>query len=134
MIHKISVATRARSEFIDITAKIDSAVRNSKISSGFCFVYVPHTTAAVTVNENADASVRADIIKALDRAIPIEAGYRHSEGNSAAHVKSSIVGSGITLIVEEGSLVLGAWQGVYFCEFDGPRQRTVLIKVTETKP
>lgn len=114
---------------IDITAAVQKAVREEKIESGFCFVYTPHTTAAVTINENADPDVPHDILTALDRAVPHHANYRHGEGNSAAHVKSSLVGASEWVIVENGRLVLGTWQAVFFCEFDGPRTRKVFVKI-----
>jgi len=125
----ISVKTRSRTEFVDITGEVSDSVGGSGIKNGICIVYVPHTTAAVTINENADPSVPADILMELNKRIPFEDGYRHMEGNSAAHVKSSLVGCSETIIVENGSLALGTWQGIYFCEFDGPRTRRVHVTV-----
>ena len=128
--HKtISVKTRSRTEFVDITGEVSDSVGGSGIKNGICVIYVPHTTAAVTINENADPSVPADIQMELNKRIPFEDGYRHMEGNSAAHVKSSLVGCSETIIVENGSLALGTWQGIYFCEFDGPRTRRVHVTV-----
>ena len=127
----ISVRTRSRTQFLDIKSEIHNAVRASGVKNGICVVYVPHTTAAITINENADPSVSADIQMELNKRIPFEDGYSHSEGNSAAHIKSSLVGCSETVLVEGGSLVLGTWQGIYFCEFDGPRTRRVHIAVIQ---
>jgi secondary thiamine-phosphate synthase enzyme len=125
---EISVQTTSRFEMIDITTAVQKAVDEEKVESGICLVYTPHTTAAVTINENADPDVPRDILAALDKAIPLNANYRHMEGNSAAHVKSSLVGASELVIVEKGRLVLGTWQSIFFCEFDGPRTRKVFIK------
>ncbi len=125
----ISLETRFRFEMIDITDSVQRAVRDAGISSGICLVYTPHTTAAITINENADPDVPRDILTALDRAFPLSADYRHAEGNSAAHVKSSLVGASEMVIIENGRLVLGTWQSIFFCEFDGPRTRKVLISL-----
>lgn len=125
---EITVQTHSRFEMIDITAAVQKAVREEKIDSGIGLIYTPHTTAAVTINENADPDVPRDILEALDRTIPLSAHYRHGEGNSAAHVKSSLVGASEMVIIENGSLVLGTWQSIFFCEFDGPRTRKVIIK------
>ena len=125
---EITVQTHSRFEMIDITAAVQKAAREEKIDSGIGLVYTPHTTAAVTINENADPDVPRDILAALDRTIPLSAHYRHGEGNSAAHVKSSLVGTSEMVIIENGSLVLGTWQSIFFCEFDGPRTRKVIIK------
>ena len=126
---EISVETHSRDEMIDITAAVQKAVREEKIEKGICLVYTPHTTAAITINENADPDVPRDILAALDRAVPLSANYRHAEGNSAAHVKSSLVGASELVIIENGRLVLGTWQSIFFCEFDGPRTRKVLISI-----
>jgi secondary thiamine-phosphate synthase enzyme len=126
---EISVETRSRVEMIDITAAVQKAVGEEKIEEGVCLVYTPHTTAAVTINENADPDVPRDILEALERAVPLRANYRHAEGNSAAHVKSSLVGASELVIVENGRLVLGTWQSIFFCEFDGPRTRKVFISM-----
>jgi secondary thiamine-phosphate synthase enzyme len=126
---EVSVETHSRVEMIDITAEIQKAVREEKIEKGICLVYTPHTTAAVTINENADPDVPRDILAALDNAIPLNANYRHMEGNSAAHVKSSLVGASELVIIEKGRIVLGTWQSIFFCEFDGPRTRKVIVKI-----
>ena len=125
---EISVQTHSRFEMIDITAAVQKAAREEKIESGIVLVYTPHTTAAVTINENADPDVPRDILAALDRAVPLSANYRHTEGNSAAHVKSSLVGASEMIIIENGRLALGAWQSIFFCEFDGPRTRKVMVQ------
>jgi len=126
----IDVRTRGRDELVDITDQVAQAVRESGVADGVATVYVPHTTAGVTINENADPSVVADLLAALDAAVPWRQGfYRHSEGNSAAHVKSSLVGCSVQVLVRDGELVLGTWQGIYFCEFDGPRSRRAVIAV-----
>jgi secondary thiamine-phosphate synthase enzyme len=131
MMKEISVKTSSRVELIDITHLVEKVVSESKIKSGLCIVYVPHTTAAVTINENADPSVRRDIIAELNKIVPFDDNYSHLEGNAAAHIKASIIGSSETILVNGGSLVLGTWQGIYFCEFDGPRNRKVIIKIIE---
>jgi len=125
----LDVETGSRSEFVDITAKVQAAARAEGPKRGVVHVYVPHTTAGVTINENADPAVTADITAALDRAVPWEAGYRHGEGNSAAHVKASMMGFSAHVPIEGGRLVLGTWQAVYFCEFDGPRSRKCYVQV-----
>jgi secondary thiamine-phosphate synthase enzyme len=114
---------------IDITGQIRDIIGEARIVSGLCYVFVPHTTAAVTINENADPDVPRDIISILDRLIPLHGPYRHGEGNSAAHVKASLMGASETVLIENGQPVLGTWQSVFFCEFDGPRIRKVLVKV-----
>ena len=128
-IQEFSVRTRSRTEFVDITGQVSKIVQESKVSSGMAIVFVPHTTAAVTINENADPSVQHDILADLNRLIPFAGPYQHTEGNSAAHIKSSLVGPSETLLIENGRPVLGTWQGVYFCEFDGPRTRKVWVKI-----
>ncbi|MRR16093.1 MAG: YjbQ family protein [Deltaproteobacteria bacterium] len=127
---EIAIRSRSRSEMIDITQFVQEAVREEKIASGMVLVYTPHTTAAVTINENADPDVPHDILAALDRIVPLSANYRHAEGNSAAHVKSSLVGASEMVVIENGRLVLGTWQAIFFCEFDGPRTRKVYISLT----
>lgn len=127
----LSVATHAPQELVDITAEIRAALRGAGVRDGVLVVVVPHTTAGVTVQENADPDVRADLLLALENAVPARAArgaYRHAEGNSDAHVKASLVGSSATLVVAEGDLLLGTWQGVFLCEFDGPRRRTVHLQ------
>ena len=130
---EISVQTNSRVQMIDVTSAVQKALNEEKIETGLCLVYTPHTTAAVTINENADPDVPRDILDALDRAVPLRANYRHMEGNSAAHVKSSLVGASELVIIENGHLVLGTWQSVFFCEFDGPRTRKLIIKFINTK-
>jgi secondary thiamine-phosphate synthase enzyme len=128
---KISLTTRMRSELIDITDRVRGAVDQTKVKDGICYVVMPHTTAAITVNENADPSVGRDVLKAMDRLIPWDTIFEHAEGNSPAHIKASIVGSDKAFIIENGILKLGQWQGIFLCEFDGPRQRDVFVKVIE---
>ena len=126
----IAVRTRSRDEFVDITADVADAVAESGVEEGVATVFVPHTTAGVTINENADPSVVTDMLAALDMAVPWRQDfYRHNECNSAAHVKSSLVGYAQEVLVSGGRLVLGTWQGIYFCEFDGPRSRQAIIAV-----
>jgi len=123
------VRTTQRDQFVDITSQVRDAVRESGLTSGCAVVFVPHTTAGVTINENADPDVVHDILKQLDEMVPWKQRfYRHVEDNSASHVKASLVGSSVTIIVEGGRLVIGTWQAVYFCEFDGPRPRQVHVK------
>jgi secondary thiamine-phosphate synthase enzyme len=130
---EISVRTNAQVEMIDITAAVETAVIEKNVLNGYCIVFTPHTTAAVTINENADPDVPRDIINALEKAVPQNAPYRHSEGNSPAHVKSSLVGASETVLIENSGLVLGTWQSIFFCEFDGPRSRKVFIKVVSSR-
>jgi secondary thiamine-phosphate synthase enzyme len=123
------VRTRQRSEFVDITESVRQALRRRGLKEGICVVYCPHTTAAITVNENADPDVVHDMLAWLGRAIPQEQrDFRHAEGNSDSHLKASLIGPSVTLVIENGDIVLGRWQGVYFCEFDGPRARTVQVQ------
>ncbi|RKY01439.1 YjbQ family protein [Candidatus Poribacteria bacterium] len=131
MIHTLTIRTKSKVEFVDITQQVREIVRKSGVREGVCYVYAPHTTAAVTINENADPSVVRDIIDALDRLVPQAARYSHLEGNAPAHIKSTLVGASEVILVEGGDLVLGTWQGIFFCEFDGPRTRRVLVKVVE---
>jgi secondary thiamine-phosphate synthase enzyme len=127
--HIIEIRTRAKEEFVDLTIELDRIVTAAGVASGVCVVAVPHTTAGVTVNENADPDVRADLLLTLRRIVPDTLPYAHAEGNSPAHVKAALVGSSVSLIVEGGRLKLGTWQGIFFCEFDGPRARNVWVKV-----
>lgn len=129
MIKKISVRTTECEQLIDITSKISQFVRESNISEGSVTIFIPHTTAAVTINENADPDVQHDLILALKRISPNLPEFRHMEGNSDAHTKSSIVGCSQDIIISDGKLLLGTWQGIYFCEFDGPRTRTAIIRI-----
>jgi secondary thiamine-phosphate synthase enzyme len=124
-----TVRTKKRNEFVEITEQVRQALAQSGIREGFGVVYCPHTTAAITINENADPDVVHDMLLWFERTVPKDQpGFRHSEGNSDSHIKASLVGSSATVLVEDGELVLGRWQGVYFCEFDGPRHRTVQVK------
>jgi secondary thiamine-phosphate synthase enzyme len=126
----LTIKTRAKTEFVDITSDVNRLLASAGSEvSGFCFLYVPHTTAAITINESADPSVKADILKVLNDIVPWEAGYRHQEGNSPAHIKSTLVGASEWITIENGRLVLGTWQGVFFCEFDGPRTRKVHVQL-----
>jgi len=125
-----TLQTRSRSEMIEITEKVQGFVTAEGIEDGMAIVYVPHTTAAVTINENADPDVKHDMLAKLGEMIPKEEPYYdHGEGNSDSHVKTSLVGSSVTVLIEGGKLVLGTWQGIHFCEFDGPRERTFLVKI-----
>jgi secondary thiamine-phosphate synthase enzyme len=125
----ISIRTSSRSDLKNITGEVAAVVSATGVSQGVCVVFVAHTTAGVTINENADPAVRDDIETALDRMVPWNGPYRHSEGNSAAHLKATLVGSSVTIPVSEGHLALGTWQGIFFCEFDGPRTRHVYVQV-----
>ncbi|MEA2095812.1 MAG: secondary thiamine-phosphate synthase enzyme YjbQ [Candidatus Cloacimonadota bacterium] len=129
MIKKISVRTTGHEQLIDITSEIKQFVSESNILEGRVTIFIPHTTAAVTINENADPDVQHDLILALNRISPDLPEFRHMEGNSDAHTKSSIIGCSQDIIINEGKLLLGTWQGIYFCEFDGPRTRTAIIRI-----
>ena len=125
-----TVATRTRNQFVEITAEVREALGRSGIREGLCVVYCPHTTAAVTINENADPDVVHDMLLHLGRTVPQQqTGFRHGEGNSDSHSKASLIGPSVTLIVDKDDLVLGRWQGIWFCEFDGPRTRTVHVQL-----
>ncbi len=123
----LSVKTESKTEFKDITARINEIVAEGVVKEGICLIFVPHTTAGVTINENADPSVRKDILKELNQIVPFQDNYAHAEGNSAAHIKSSLVGCSCAAPIRDGRLALGRWQGVYFCEFDGPRSRKLWV-------
>jgi secondary thiamine-phosphate synthase enzyme len=125
----LEIQSRKQVEMIDITREVCAVVREQGIAAGLAVVFTPHTTAAVTINENADPDVCRDMVMAINRLVPMQDGYRHLEGNSAAHLKSSLFGASETMIVSDGELQLGTWQGIYFCEFDGPRQRRVQVQV-----
>ncbi len=129
MFQTLTVRTNARTEFLDLTRQIQAALQESGVREGLCHLFVPHTTAAVTINENADPSVKADILMVLNQIISDHEPYRHLEGNSPAHIKASLIGPQLTLMVSGGRLVLGTWQGIYFCEFDGPRTRRLHLKI-----
>lgn len=126
--HQLAVKTNTRTEMLDITRSIQKMVSEENWQSGLLTVFIPHTTAAVTINENADPDVQRDMLMEINKVIPFEDGYHHFEGNSAAHIKTSLFGTSETIIVEQGQLQLGTWQGIYFCEFDGPRRRKVWLK------
>jgi secondary thiamine-phosphate synthase enzyme len=128
VMQEIIITTRQRTEFIDITSRVISALKEAGGKSGVCIIYVPHTTASVTINENADPTVCKDILAGLERIAPHKGEYRHREGNADAHIKASIVGSSVMVMVEKGELQMGTWQGIFLCEFDGPRSRRVWIK------
>jgi len=126
-VQEFTVRTDSRQQMLDITDRVQQAVEQGGVSEAICMVFVPHTTAAVTINENADPTVRRDMLMEIDKVVPLHDGYDHAEGNSAAHLKSSLFGCSCLVAVEGGRLVLGTWQGIYFCEFDGPRTRKVQV-------
>jgi len=132
VLHTLRISTRSRAELIDITAQVQDVVKKSGISEGICVVYVPHTTAGITINEGADPDVRRDILEQLERLVPRDGSYRHVEGNADAHIKASILGSSVLIPVSGGRLSLGTWQAVFFAEVDGPRSRRVLVQVMGT--
>ena len=127
----VSVKTDVRNDMVDITHLVQKEISDARLQEGICVVYVPHTTAGITINEGADPDVCRDIIKKLDELAPCDGSYRHLEGNADSHIKASIIGSSVTVIIENGQLVLGTWQKIFFCEFDGPRSRRVYIKIRE---
>lgn len=131
MLIKLNVKTSQHTQMLDITAQVKEAVKESGVKDGICMVFIPHTTAAVTINENADPDVVRDFTMEINKIVPWEDNYRHMEGNSAAHLKSSMIGFSEQIIIDNGKLVLGTWQGIYFCEFDGPRYRTAYVKIIE---
>ncbi len=129
MLEKLEIITQRKVDLIDITSQIKDVIVKSGVQAGICIIFVPHTTAGVTINENADPDVIRDIIESINKIVPFDAIYKHSEGNSPAHIKSSLFSPDHTLIIENGALSLGVWQGIYFCEFDGPRNRKLFVKV-----
>ena len=131
---KLTIPSSSRTQFVDITAKIQQAIEKTGIKDGVCMIYVPHTSAGVTINESADPSVATDILTVLDRLIPQQEKYRHAEGNSPAHVKASLMGSSQLVGIENNRLVLGTWQGIFLCEFDGPRTRSVHLRFLTSCP
>jgi len=133
MIQTFQLKTSKQTEFIDITRSVQEAVKKTGVGKGICYIFVPHTTAAVTINENADPSVSEDILMELNKVIPFQDRYHHLEGNSPAHIKASLIGPSQIVFVESGKLVLGTWQGIFFCEFDGPRNRNVYVKVVRAE-
>jgi len=128
-IKEITVRTNRRNEFIEVTGEVEKIVEKSNIKDGFVILYVPHTTAGVTINENADPSVKADILNTLDKLVPPNAGYSHLEGNADSHIKSTIIGVSQLVHIINGRMSLGTWQGIFFCEFDGPRTRKMIVQV-----
>jgi secondary thiamine-phosphate synthase enzyme len=131
MIATLGVNTRSRTEFLDITSQVRQLVQKNGIRQGICYLFVPHTTAGITINENADPSVQKDMLTEMNKVIPFQDNYTHYEGNSAAHIKSSVFGNSLFVFIEESDLVLGTWQGIYFCEFDGARKRKVYVKIVQ---
>ena len=132
MLKEIPVKTTSRIQLLDVTSSVEKAVKESGVKEGMCLAFVKHTTAAVTLNENADPDVKSDILKKLNALVPEREGYSHSEGNSDAHIKSSLIGCSELIPISNGSLVLGAWQGILFCEFDGPRNRKLIVQAIES--
>lgn len=130
-LHELHISTSSKEELIDITSQISELLKKEKLKDGICIIHVPHTTAAVTINENADPDVQHDLLLGLDKAFPDRNEFRHSEGNSSAHLKSSCIGCSQTVLISDSKLLLGTWQGIYFCEFDGPRQRKCYVKILE---
>ena len=128
MVKYINVRSKSRNEFIDITEMVQEVIKEEGVMKGICFLYVPHTTAGIIINEGADPSVQRDIQNALSRLIPHEMNYFHREGNADAHIKSTLVGTSLDVIIDEGKLILGTWQSIFFCEFDGPRHRRIAVK------
>jgi secondary thiamine-phosphate synthase enzyme len=133
MTKNINIKTKARTEFVDITSEIQQVIDEAGIKDGICCLYVPHTTAGITINEGADPSVVSDIQRTLSKLIPNNLNYSHMEGNSDAHIKSTVVGASKTVIIDDGKLLLGTWQSIFFCEFDGPRHRRILVKLINDK-
>jgi secondary thiamine-phosphate synthase enzyme len=129
MFETLQVKTSAKTDFIDITRSVQEIIHKMGVAEGVCFIFIPHTTAAITINENADPSVPQDIIMEMNKIVPSHNRYQHLEGNSPAHIQASLIGPSQSVFVESGKLVLGTWQGIFFCEFDGPRNRKVYIKV-----
>jgi len=131
VLKRFTLSTHSQTEFINITPSVEKIVRESGVKEGVCWVFVPHTTAGITINEGADPSVRRDILSQLSKVVPFRGDYEHLEGNSPAHIKTSIIGSSEAIFIQEAHLVLGTWQSLYFCEFDGPRHRQVMVKIIE---
>ena len=126
---QFSVNTRSLTEFVNVTSQVQNELQRTEVKNGVCTVYVPHTTAGITINEGADPNVAKDILMEINKMVPMQDGYTHSEGNSAAHIKTSLFGSSVQIPVEEGRLTLGTWQSIFLCEFDGPRNRRVIVQV-----
>jgi len=129
MLKEIAIRTNARTQILDISAQIQEVIEESGISKGLCYIFVPHTTAGITINENADPNVKKDILMELNKIVPFNDNYNHLEGNSAAHIKASLMGFSLNVIIKNGQLLLGTWQGICFCEFDGPRTRHLYVKI-----
>lgn len=129
VLQTLAIRTRARNEARDVTAEVEKVVRAAGVTSGICYIYVPHTTAAVAINEHADPDVMADVENSLRHVFPKDAGYRHLEGNADAHIKATLIGASQSIPIENGRLALGTWQGIFFCEFDGPRERHLKVKI-----
>lgn len=127
----LQVKTSSRTDMVDITSMVQKEISNRHVKDGMCTVYVPHTTAGITINEGADPAVCQDIMAKLNEMVPRDAGYRHREGNADSHIKASLMGSSVSLMIERGRLLLGTWQKIYFCEFDGPRSRRVYVKIQD---
>jgi secondary thiamine-phosphate synthase enzyme len=125
----LSVKTNRRTQFVDITREVEQAVRESAVKSAVCYVYVPHTTAGIAINEHADPDVASDVEGVFDRLIPHQGPYRHAEGNTDSHMKAILTGTSQTILIENGKLALGTWQGIFLCEFDGPRHRTIFVRI-----
>lgn len=128
MVRYINVRTKSRLEFIDVTEMVQAVVTEAGVKDGICYLYVPHTTAGITINEGADPSVQHDIQNTLSKVVPQDINYFHREGNADAHIKSTLVGTSVNVIIDEGKLLLGTWQSIFFCEFDGPRHRRIAVK------
>ncbi|MFQ5637048.1 MAG: secondary thiamine-phosphate synthase enzyme YjbQ [bacterium] len=131
MLKEFTINTNQQFEFVKVTGQVQQFVNESGVREGVCQVYIPHTTAGVTINEGADPDVVRDMIMELNKIVPLEDGYRHAEGNSAAHIKASMMGSSVSVFIQNGRLALGTWQAIFFCEFDGPRTRRVLVRISE---
>jgi len=131
MLHEVTVKSTKKVEFLEITSKINELIGSSGIKEGICYLFVPHTTAGITINEHTDPSVVHDIKEALSKLAPTDAAYTHLEGNADSHIKATIVGTSEVVFIKEGRLLLGTWQGIFFCEFDGPRTRSVIVKIME---
>ena len=129
MIHELAVHTTKKMEFVEITGMVQGLVLESRVQEGICCIYMPHTTAGITINEHADPDVISDIAAWLDKAVPANGRYKHAEGNSAAHIQASLLGSSQTVFIQEGRLLLGSWQGIFFAEFDGPRARRIKVRI-----
>jgi len=129
---KFTLSTSAKTIMINITGNVRKIIDDIGLKEGICYIYVPHTTAGITINESADPDVISDMIMELNKIVPYQDNYQHLEGNSAAHIKSSLIGSSVSVFIENGNLQLGTWQGIFLCEFDGPRQRQVLVKLTRS--